>query len=147
VAHFLIRALQGEPITLYGDGMQVRDILFVDDVVDAYLTAARRVGELSGRAFNLGGGPSNTISLLQLLDWIEDLTGRRPEVRWSGWRPGDQRYYVSDTRRFTAATGWRPTVEARQGVARLYRWLRSYRGLDEGGTEPVGEWSWLSAAS
>ncbi|MGE7136626.1 NAD-dependent epimerase/dehydratase family protein [Luteibacter sp. NPDC031894] len=147
VAHFLIRAIEGKPITLYGDGMQVRDILFVDDVVDAYLLAARRMGELSGRAFNLGGGPSNTISLLQLLDWIEDLTGCRPDVSWSDWRPGDQRYYVSDTRRFTEATGWRATVDAREGVERLYRWLRSYRGMDEGNEQAVGEWSWLSAAS
>jgi CDP-paratose 2-epimerase len=148
VAHFLIRALEEKPITLYGDGMQVRDILYVDDVVNAYLIAAEGIDRLAGRAFNLGGGPANTISLLQLLGWIEQLTGRRPEVAWSDWRPGDQRYYVSDTRRFTTETLWRQTVTAREGVSRLLQWLREYRGLpgDEQ-VEATGELAWLSAAS
>lgn len=126
VAHFLIKALKGEPIMLYGDGMQVRDILHVSDAVDAYLTAASQIHRLSGRAFNLGGGPANTISLLQLLDWIAELTGQRPAVNFAAWRPGDQRYFVSDTRRLTAATGWQANVGARAGVADLYRWLRGY---------------------
>jgi CDP-paratose 2-epimerase len=134
VAHFLIRAIEGKPITLYGDGKQVRDILFVEDVVDAYTTAARRMGELSGRAFNLGGGVDNTISLLQLLGWIGELTGRRPPVEMSEWRPGDQRYYVSDTRRFSAATGWQAKVPARDGVERLYHWLMEQRAA---GAVPV----------
>jgi CDP-paratose 2-epimerase len=147
VAHFIIRALEGKPITLYGDGMQVRDILYVDDVVDAYLLAADRMGELGGRTFNLGGGPANTISLLHLLGWIEELTGRRPAVEWSDWRPGDQRYYVSDTRRFAAATGWQPTVHAREGVSRLLNWLRSYRANGHHSHESTSELAWLSAAS
>jgi CDP-paratose 2-epimerase len=139
VAHFLIRALQNQPITLYGNGMQVRDILYVDDAVDAYLLAARRMNELRGRAFNLGGGPGNTISLMQLVDWIEELTRRRVIINRSAWRPGDQRYYVSDTRAFQAATGWRPNVGAADGVERLYHWLRN-------GTSSR-ERVWLSAAS
>jgi len=147
VAHFLIRALRGEPITLYGDGMQVRDILYVDDAVEAYVLAARHIGALSGRAFNLGGGPANTISLLQLIDWIEQLTGRKPAVRWSGWRPGDQRYYVSDTRRYQQATGWRAGVGARDGVAMLHAWLRRHRGVDEPPQRMEVARSCLSAAS
>ncbi|HET6433086.1 SDR family NAD(P)-dependent oxidoreductase [Dyella sp.] len=127
VAHFLLKALRGETIMLYGDGMQVRDILHVNDVVDAYLTAADRADELAGRAYNLGGGPANTISLLQLLDWIAELTGKRPPVEFADWRPGDQRYYVSDARRFAAATGWRASISAKAGVADLYRWLREHR--------------------
>ncbi|MBS7456276.1 NAD-dependent epimerase/dehydratase family protein [Coralloluteibacterium stylophorae] len=124
VAHFLIRAMRGEPITLYGDGMQVRDILHVDDLLDAYLLAEKNLARFSGRVFNMGGGPANTISLLQLLDWIAELEGRKPEVDFGGWRPGDQRYYVSDTRRFTEASGWRARIAARDGVADLHRWLR-----------------------
>ncbi|MGN6228309.1 MAG: NAD-dependent epimerase/dehydratase family protein [Dyella sp.] len=124
VAHFLIRAMRGEPITLYGDGMQVRDILYVEDAVDAYLTAARQIDRLSGEVFNLGGGPSNMISLLQLLKWIAELQGgRAPQVGFAPWRPGDQRYYVSDTRRFASQAGWRAQVDARDGVGRLYQWL------------------------
>ena len=123
VAHFLIRALGGRPITLYGDGMQVRDVLFVDDLVDAFLLAQQRIGDLSGQAFNIGGGPSNATSLLELIDLIGDLHGERPNVRFGDWRTGDQRYYVSDTGRFQDATGWAPKVGVRDGVEQLYQWL------------------------
>jgi CDP-paratose 2-epimerase len=128
VAHFLLRALERSPITLYGDGMQVRDILFVEDLVDAFLLAERNIARLSGQAFNIGGGPGNVISLLDLLDRIEALHGERPHVEFERWRTGDQRYYVSDTTRFQQATGWKPQVGVREGVERLYRWLREARG-------------------
>ncbi|ADU37242.1 NAD-dependent epimerase/dehydratase family protein [Variovorax paradoxus] len=127
VAHFLLRALAGEPITLFGDGRQVRDILFVDDLVDAFLRARRGIDALAGRVFNIGGGPGNVVSLLELIDMIGALEGHRPETAHEGWRTGDQRYYVSDTRAFQAATGWRPAVDARQGVERLHGWLREMR--------------------
>ena len=125
VAHFILRALRGEPITLYGDGMQVRDILFVDDLVDALLLAQRHGARLSGRAFNMGGGPANAISLLDLLDRIEELHGARPRTTLDDWRTGDQRYYVSDTRAFEQATGWRGRVGAADGIGLLYDWLAS----------------------
>ncbi|MDB5905300.1 MAG: NAD-dependent epimerase/dehydratase [Betaproteobacteria bacterium] len=128
VAHFLLRALEGSPITVYGDGMQVRDILFVEDLVEAFLLAERNIGQLSGQAFNIGGGPGNVISLLDLLDCIEALHGVRPQVDFESWRTGDQRYYVSDTTRFQQATGWKPKVAVREGVERLYQWLREARG-------------------
>ena len=127
VAHFLLRALDGEPITLFGDGRQVRDILFVDDLVDAFALAQHHIGKLAGGAFNLGGGPRNVISLLDLLDQIERLEGRRPATAHEDWRTGDQRYYVSDTRSFEAATGWRPAVGAKEGIERLHRWLQQMR--------------------
>jgi CDP-paratose 2-epimerase len=123
VAHFILRALRGEPITLYGDGRQVRDVLFVDDLVDAFRLAREHGARLAGRVFNMGGGASNTISLLDLLDRIEDLHGERPRTDFDQWRTGDQRWYVSDTRAFQAATGWRPNVAADDGIERLYRWL------------------------
>jgi CDP-paratose 2-epimerase len=127
VAHFLVRALDGAPITLYGDGMQVRDILFVDDLVNAFLLAERNIDRLAGQAFNIGGGPRNAISLLDLLDHIEGLHGARPKLSMQGWRTGDQRYYVSDTRRFHQATGWQPSVAATDGIARLYHGLAETR--------------------
>jgi CDP-paratose 2-epimerase len=123
VAHFLIRALTGKPLILYGDGRQVRDLLFADDLVDAFLLAHANIHTLSGEAFNIGGGLGNTISLLELLDLIEALHGARPEVRLETWRCADQRYYVSDTRKFKAATGWSPKINARQGIEKLYHWL------------------------
>jgi CDP-paratose 2-epimerase len=124
VAYFLLRALAGKPITLYGDGRQVRDVLFVEDLVEAFLRAERRLPEIAGQAFNVGGGAENTVSLLELLDLIAELTGKRPEVEHAPWRTGDQRYYVSDTRRLQELTGWRPQVNVRQGVGRLLTWLR-----------------------
>jgi CDP-paratose 2-epimerase len=123
VAHFILRALRGEPITLYGDGRQVRDVLFVDDLVNAFVLAQEHGARLAGRAFNMGGGPRNAISLLDLLDRIGDLHGRRPAVDFDKWRTGDQRWYVSDTRAFSDATGWTAKVDAADGIEKLYRWL------------------------
>jgi CDP-paratose 2-epimerase len=123
VAHFLIRAVNREPITIYGDGKQVRDILFVDDLVEAFLAAAENIDVCSGLAFNIGGGAENTVSLLELLETIRKLDGRKPRVDWSDWRTGDQKYYVSDTTRFRALTGWSPRVHAEEGIRRLREWL------------------------
>jgi CDP-paratose 2-epimerase len=139
VAHFLIRALHGKPITIYGDGMQVRDVLFVEDLVDAFLLAQKHIGAISGQGFNIGGGAQNTLSLVELLDLIESLEGRRPDIRRGAWRPGDQRYYVSDIRNFSLATGWQPRVNVSDGVERLHRWLRDVsapRPLRERGAYP-----------
>ena len=119
VAHFLLRAIAGEQVTIYGDGRQVRDILHVGDAVAAYVAAWQNIDSVAGRAYNLGGGPANAVSLLQLIEHIEMLLGRRLDVEFSAWRPGDQRYFVADTdaiRRdldLPAALGWRA------GIARL----------------------------
>ncbi len=124
VAHFLIQTMEGRPITLYGDGKQVRDILFVEDLVDAFLLAREKIRSTAGQAFNIGGGPQNTTSLLELMRCIEQLNGTAPRVEWGNWRPGDQRYYVSDFRKYQAATGWSPRVNVEEGVRRLLSWLR-----------------------
>ena len=127
VAHFVIQALKGRPITLFGDGGQVRDVLYVEDLVDAFRLAISNVDALKGNAFNMGGGPENTISLLEFLDTIEALHGERPDVAFDAWRPGDQRYYVSDTSKFRIATGWSPRYSARRGIETLYGWLDKSR--------------------
>ena len=125
VAHFALRALADEPITIYGDGKQVRDALWVDDLVEALLIAQARIGSLAGRAFNIGGGPAHTLSPLELLAMIERLEGCSPDVRFAQWRPADQRYYVSNIDAFARATGWRPRVGVQEGVRRLLAALRS----------------------
>lgn len=125
VAHFGIRALAGEPVTLYGDGLQVRDILHVDDAVEAYCAAWRRIGSVSGGVFNLGGGPSNAVSLRRVLAEIGEITGRPVDTRFEAWRTGDQRYYVSDRRRAEQDLGLRPPKPWREGVADLLDWLTS----------------------
>lgn len=129
VAHFLIRALEGKPITLYGDGCQVRDILDVRDAVDAYLAAWKNIDRISGRAFNLGGGPSNAVSLRQLMSFIGDLTGRGLDVGYSDWRAGDQRYFVADTRLIRSELALATPISWREGVADLARWLAEERRL------------------
>ncbi len=126
VAHFLIKALENAPITLYGDGRQVRDILFVEDLVNALLLAHEKIDAISGRAFNIGGGPANTTSLLELVDLIAELHGDRPQLRFDEWRAADQLYYVSDTRLFSRLTGWTPRIDVRVGVAKLFHWLLEY---------------------
>jgi CDP-paratose 2-epimerase len=123
VAHFLIRALAGEPITIYGDGRQVRDVLWVGDAVDAYLGAWRHIGGVAGRAFNLGGGPANAISLLQLVSHMEDLLGRSIPMKFRDWRAGDQRYYVSDTSAVRRELGLGEPLGWRSGIAQLKAWL------------------------
>jgi CDP-paratose 2-epimerase len=123
VAHFLIQALKYKPITLYGDGKQVRDILFVEDLVQAYVLAMENIEAISGQAFNMGGGVANTVSLLELCDMISAIAGRKPDVRFDDWRPSDQKYYVSDFSKFSAITGWTPQVGTLEGVERLYHWL------------------------
>lgn len=123
VAHFILRALAGEPITIYGDGYQVRDVLCVDDAVDAYVAAWRQIDTVAGKAFNLGGGPENAISLRQLVNHIGLLQGEAPKVHYAPWRPNDQRWYVSDTRHVRQALGLPKPRDWQSGVAWL---LRSY---------------------
>ncbi len=127
VAHFAIQALEQRPLTVYGDGLQVRDILFVEDLADAMLLAHQRMDVTAGEAFNIGGGPGNTTSLLELLDLLGDVAGMRPAYEVEPWRAADQRYYVSDVRKFQNATGWRPRVSVREGVSRLLQWLQTTR--------------------
>ena len=119
VAHFLIRALEGKPITLYGDGYQVRDILDVSNAVEAYLKIWDRIDEVGGRAFNLGGGAQNAVSLRELLSHISGLIGREVAVEYSDWRAGDQRYFVADTGAIRSALGLSAEVPWKQGVAVL----------------------------
>ncbi|WP_265499760.1 NAD-dependent epimerase/dehydratase family protein [Paracoccus beibuensis] len=129
VAHFLIRALEGRPITVFGTGRQVRDVLHVSDAVAAYRTLLDRIDSLSGHAFNLGGGPSNAVSLREVLSEIAMITGEVADVSFEDWRQGDQPWFVADTRALQAATGWKPRVDWRDGLADLAQWLAHDRGL------------------
>jgi CDP-paratose 2-epimerase len=132
VAHFLIRALRGEPLTIYGTGRQVRDILFVEDLVEAMLLARGSIETLAGRAFNIGGGPRSAVSLLDVIESIEQLTDGAVSLAHEEWRTGDQRWYVSDTRRFAAATGWAPHIRPREGIEALHGWLSGQRDVSQG---------------
>jgi CDP-paratose 2-epimerase len=130
VAHFAIRAMEGKPVSIYGNGKQVRDILFVEDLVDAFLLAQKHMHRISGEAFNIGGGPENTVSLLEILRMLSTFRGKEIELQFGDWRPGDQLYYVSDIRKFRQATGWFPKNSVKLGVAKLYQWLGVNRGVE-----------------
>src|SRR5690606_37133465 len=127
VAHFLIRALTGQPITIFGNGQQVRDVCDVRDTCDAYLAALDRIDTISGRAFNWGGGPSTAVSLLMVLEEIGRIIGRAPEIEFASWRPGDQRWFVADTRAADAALGLAPRRPWREGLRDLAAWLQQER--------------------
>lgn len=133
VAHFLIRALAGEGISIYGDGKQVRDILHVDDAVAAYRAVLGSIDTVKGQVFNLGGGPHNAVSILSVLREIEKLTGRPLSTEFGDWRAGDQYFFVADTRRLTDRLGWQAGIRWRDGVRHLAEWLVENRF----GGEPV----------
>lgn len=123
VAHFARALFGNEPITIYGDGCQVRDILFIDDLVRAMRTTMARMGEVSGEVFNIGGGLDNAVSVRGVIDHLREVTGRDVPVRMADWRPGDQRVYVSDTSRAERVLGWKPETPWRTGLERLVEWL------------------------
>ena len=106
-----------------------------DDLVDAFLLAQQQMKKLAGNAFNIGGGPTNSISLLELLDLLAEVNGGDVSVRFEDWRAADQRYYVADTSKFSRLTGWTPRVPVHEGVRRLYEWIRT--GDDQFSADPV----------
>jgi CDP-paratose 2-epimerase len=124
LAHFAIAAANGGRLTIWGDGKQVRDILFVEDLVRAFRLAVENIEVTAGNVYNIGGGPGNTISVwAEFGDVIAELTGDEVPVRYEHWRPGDQLCYVSDTRRAERDMGWTPAIEPRAGIRRLWDWV------------------------
>ena len=123
VAHFLISGAKGRPLTVYGNGKQVRDILYVGDLVRAFHVAAERIDSVRGRVYNIGGGDRNTLSLLELLEMMKSQFGYRVEPSYAKWRPGDQPIYVSGIRRAKEELGWEPMVGRDEGIRRLHDWI------------------------
>lgn len=122
VAHFVISAMLGRPVTIYGDGKQVRDLLFVDDVAKAY--KAFIDSKVKSDVFNVGGGQGNTISLLELLNLLDKRHGLRMPVGYGPWRNSDQKVYISDISKAGKVLGWKPEVDAATGISRLLEWAR-----------------------
>lgn len=127
VAWFAIATLLQKNITIYGDGKQVRDVLHVEDLVRAYEAAIRSPDEIRGQAFNVGGGPAQTLSLLELIDMLERHYGRKIPLKFDKWRPGDQEVYVSDIRKLEQTLGWKPSIAAQAGVGKLIEWVEQNR--------------------
>jgi CDP-paratose 2-epimerase len=123
VAWFSRAVLEGRPITIYGDGLQTRDLLYVSDLVDAIQLAVDR--EAAGDVFNIGGGPGFQASLVETISELEALTGREARVSYAGWRPSDQKVYVSDIRKAREALGWEPQTPPSTGIELLVEWART----------------------
>jgi CDP-paratose 2-epimerase len=129
VAWFAICALRRDPVTIFGDGRQVRDVLFIDDLNDAYDLAVRNIDATHGKSYNIGGGARNTLSLLELVTTLREEFDLPLAPTTSDWRPGDQLVYVSDVRRAATDFGWKPRTTPREGIAKMIAWLRENRAL------------------
>ena len=129
LAHFLYSTLRRDPLVIYGDGCQVRDVLHVGDLVRAFAAVRASLPRSSGQIYNVGGGSENAISLLELMDEIEGLTGERIRYTTSSRRPGDQLIYVSDYSKFASHTGWKPRSSVRETLAAIYSFWQDHREL------------------
>jgi CDP-paratose 2-epimerase len=129
VAWFMIASQLGRPITVFGDGKQVRDVLFVDDLLDAYDAAFAAGDRAVGQAYNIGGGPRNVLSLLELLAYIEKRQNRKLGYGFAGWRPGDQKVFVSNIHKAQTELGWTPKTDCLRGLGLLYDWVSENQGL------------------
>ena len=127
VAWFALATLLGKPLTICGDGRQVRDVLYVSDLVALYDRFVS--SKLHHGVFNTGGGYKNTLSLLELLDLLKDITGKRSKLTYTKWRPADQKVYISDISAAKKALGWTPKVDPKQGVTKLVNWIKKNRNL------------------
>lgn len=129
VAWFTIAAVLGRPITIFGDGRQVRDVLYADDLAECYLRAVEHIDHTQGQIYNVGGGPDNQLSLLELLELLGARAGRKITTAFADWRPGDQKVFVSDIGKAKRDFGWFPKVSATSGVDRLADWVLQEKAL------------------
>ena len=129
IAWFCVAVVTGQPFSIFGDGKQIRDTLWVGDLVDAYERALARIDSVAGEVFNVGGGPGNTLSLNELVALLERSFGRKLDPPYADWRPGDQRVFVADIRKAARVLGWEPKVSTLQGVEALIAWVQENRHL------------------
>lgn len=132
IAHFIIACRRGRPVTIYGDGKQVRDVLYIDDLIAAYDAARAQIDAAAGKIYNIGGGPDNVLSLLDLVALLEQRSGKKVAPQFGPVRPGDQPVYVSDISKAARELGWQPRIGARAGVLRLAEWVDDNTELFDG---------------
>jgi len=133
VAHFVISTVLNRPIKIYGSGKQVRDILWVGDLIQAFKLATQKIDLTAGQIYNVGGGLANTISIwIEFEKILEGLTGNAIPISYHDWRPGDQLIYVSDTTKISQTLGWKPTINPPQGIEKLFRWVHDNKHLFQG---------------
>ena len=121
--HFLKKGIQGEPITIYGDGKQVRDVLYIDDLIGLYSLLMKNIKKVRGQVFNIGGGTENSLSLLQSISIIEELISKKVKLSFSEIRPGDQKIFISNNTKVTNFLGWQPSIDFHEGIKKLHHWI------------------------
>jgi len=129
LVHFIISSVLGRPLNIFGDGKQVRDTLFIDDLLEAMNLALKNRGRVKGKAYNIGGGPKNTLSLVELVSMLEKMNGSKMEMKHFDWRPADQKVYISDISKAKKEFGWEPKVSPEEGVRRVNEWVKANREL------------------
>ena len=130
VAWFIIATVTGKPIAIYGDGKQVRDLLHVSDLVRAYDMAISLKEATRGGIYNIGGGKENTLSVwAEFGPLLEQLNGKKLEVQFSDWRPGDQKIFIADIRKAKLEFGWEPKITVKDGITSLYQWVKENKAL------------------
>ncbi|HET7541839.1 MAG TPA: NAD-dependent epimerase/dehydratase family protein, partial [Polyangiaceae bacterium] len=129
IAWFTIATALGRPITVYGDGKQARDVLWVEDLVNAYELAIEKIDQVKGEVFNLGGGRGRQLSLLETFAELGALTGKPIDYTFADWRPGDQKVFVADTRKAEQALGWKARVDPARGLKMLFDWVNQNKSL------------------
>lgn len=123
VAWFCIAAVTGKPVTIFGNGKQVRDLLYIEDACRAFDLAIEKIDGVAGEGINLGGGKENAVSLLQAIEFIEQLKGSKMLLRFADWRPGDVKCYYTDYSKAEKLLGWKPLVPWKEGIRRTYDWV------------------------
>ena len=130
VAHFVIAAVMKRKLSIYGDGKQVRDLLHVSDLIQAYELGITKMDDICGEVFNLGGGPDNTLSIwAEFRPLLESLAGRTIPVSRGDWRPGDQQVFVANIEKAADMLGWQPKVSPTEGIGDLYDWVAANKQL------------------
>ena len=129
VAWFIIATILGKPLKIYGDGKQVRDVLFVEDLVKCYDMAIKNIDKVSGKAYNIGGGPENQLSLLELISYLEEFLGKKIRYTFHDWRPGDQKVFVCNISKAKREFGWEPKIGVKEGVKKLFDWVNENKKL------------------
>ena len=129
VAWFCIATALGKPITIFGDGKQIRDVLFIDDLIKAFELAYKNRNKTAGKVYNIGGGPQNTMSLHELISMLEKHRGEKIHISYDDWRPGDQKVFVANIARAKKDFGWQPTINPAEGVKKLYKWVTENKHL------------------
>ena len=122
IAWFTIASLLGKPVTIYGDGKQVRDVLYVDDLARAFERAIEKIDEVRSQVFNIGGGPQNVLAIGEVFPFLEQYLGRSIPLTYEDWRPGDQPVYISNIQKAKRVLGWEPTVNTTEGIKKLFAW-------------------------